>query len=696
MLGLLVETIFVIFGSWLLAKKYFKIQSFCESISVCFLLILAQIILVELFWGIIGRLYFINVLVTHFLIFLAVYFIYFRKEPFTYCKPELAPFVNSNLLLLAASVFFSFFTIKSFLNLINPPLDADALQYHLYFPAAWIKSASLDTPFFIFGSGPIANPGSLATSAHSYYPVNAELFFTWLMLPLKNAFLADLGQAPFYIVGIIAAYSILRKYSVNKALSLLSGFILMLIPNIFKQLRVASMNDVICAVLLLLVFEMLLLLKFNFTLKNAILFGISVGLFVGTKFINLVWLAAFSPFIFYIIYKAIKLRKPGLGKILGLLGIIFFMAALFGGYIFIKNYIFTGNPIFPGDIKFFGINIFKGLIDNSRYMLENTFDSSFNLMRILFKEGLGAQFLLIIFPGTFIPLFLCMYLRNKFKDFFTGEYLLLFLTPLLMFIFYYLFIKVYVVRLMFPYLALGFLISVIFINKLPSGDKYLIGIFFISIFASLAELAHRYELIGSILLSLAVFSGAALYRQRIVVLYRSKLFAKIVLSGLFLIFLLLVYLNFDYNKEEFNRYPLSFSKKEAWQRDIGKGWKALNDLTGNGARIAYTGRQAAYPLFGTGLKNYVKYVSVNEKEITPYNKPDGLYRQIKDYPAWKNNLKKEKIEYLFVALPCFFNRESEDEKKFTIEDEWAVNHPSDFKLLFSNSLVRIYQVRILD
>jgi hypothetical protein len=164
------------------------------------------------------------------------------------------------------------------------------------------------------------------------------------------------------------------------------------------------------------------------------------------------------------------------------------------------------------------------------------------------------------------------------------------------------------------------------------------------------------------------------------------------LFGLVLFSLLLTYFNNKYDREEFNRYTSYFSKKEAGQKDIGKGWKALNDLTENGARVAYTGRMEVYPLFGTKLKNVVRYVSTNEKEADPYNQWDGLYRKTKGFPAWLNNLRKEKIEYLFVAKPFPINRESEDLSQFTIEDEWAKAHPEYFQLLFSNSLARIYKV----
>jgi hypothetical protein len=691
---LIIEVLIVTASVWLLAKKYFSTRSFSELILTGFILFFAQIVLVELFLGIIGKLYFGYVFSFHLLILILVILsVHNRKTPsLAFVKPDIEPFVKSNLLLFAFSVFAAFFLVKSYVNLINPPVCPDSLQFHLAFPAFWIKNGNFNSPFVIFGAMPILNPSSLETSLVSYYPINAQLFFTWFMLPLKNAFLADLGEAPFYIIGIIAAYSILRKYEVSRAMALLCGFLWALIPNIFKQLRNGSQIDVICAVLLLLVVYALLLCRRSFNFKNALLFGISVGLLAGTKVINLVWIAALIPLICYMLYKGARERKLSLVKISGLLGVIALMVILFSGYVYIKNYIFTGDPVFPVDLRIFGKTIFEGLLDSSAQRTLIARDDRLELMNILFKEGLGVQFLALILPFTFLPLIFYRYLKAKFSP--LAEYWVLFATPLFMLIFYKAFINLHLMRYFFPYFSLGLLTTIIFVTRLKWGNKYLALIAFISIFASSLELAKGYELVVSLLFSLALFAALIIYKKKISVFYGSKIFDKFVLVALLLGSLVFIYLNHKYDNEEFNRYPFTFSKKEAWQRDIGKGWKALNELTNDGARVAYTGREEFYPFFGTRLKNYVKYVSINEKEATPYNKPDGLSRRTWDFSAWRENLKKEKIEYLFVALPFFNNREFEDPNKFPIEDEWSSSHPEDFQLLFSNTLCHIFKVLI--
>ncbi|MFA6129527.1 MAG: hypothetical protein WC731_00890 [Candidatus Omnitrophota bacterium] len=691
MINFIIEAVIVTASSWLLTRKYFGIRLLSDAILVSFILLFAQIVLVELLLGVAGQLYFLNVLLAHAAILLIIYLIYFRKEAPPLEKLNVEPFINSNLLLLAASIFFSFFLVKLFSNLINPPLSPDSLQVHLAFPATWITNGNLDNPINIFGSLPILKPGTLETCSSSYYPINAQLFFTWLMLPLRNAFLADAGEAPFYIIGIVAVYAILRKYDVNRVMALLSGFLWVLIPSIFKQLRTGSLIDVICAVLFLLVFNALLLLKLDFSLKNAALFGIATGLFVGTKIINLAWLLALVPLACYILYRKVKESKFELSKVLSILAVIVSMIILFGCFVYLKNYFILGNPLFPVELRIFGKTIFKGLLDNAAYKSQVA-GWKLDFMKMIFKEGLGLQFIALILPCTFIPVIFYKYLKAKVLS--LGGYLLLFATPFFMLILYSFFINIYTSRYFFPYLSFGLLTAVIFITKLPRGDKYLAAISFISILSAAFELANRYELVSSILLSLAVFILLFLYKKQVSIFYRSKNFSRIMLAVLLAGFLFLTYLNNRYDKEEFSRYPLSFPKREAWQSDIGRGWKALNELTKGGSRIAYTGRMEFYPLFGSGLKNTVKYVSINAKEVTAYNKPDGLFRKTRDFTAWRENLKKGRIEYLFIALPFFDNRESEDPKKFPIEDEWAGAHPDDFELIFSNSLSRIYKVLI--
>jgi hypothetical protein len=689
---LAIEILLVSLSSYLFTARLFRIRVLSEFVLTWFILFFAQIIAVELSLGVLGKLYLTNILLAHFLVFLIAVMFFRPKQTVDIIKPDISLLFNSRLLLLAFSIFIGFAFVKTFINLINPPISPDSLQYHLAFPAAWIRGGNLDNPSCIFASIPMVSSQSIEASSTSYYPINAQLFFAWLMLPLRNAFLADIGELPFYIIGIMTVFAILKKYGIKNEMAILSGFLWVLIPNIFKQLRTASQIDVICATLFLLMIYTILLLKERFYLKYAVLFGISAGIFLGTKVINIIWFIAAFPFFCYVFYRSCKVFKPGVNKVILMLGSIAFMVFLFGGFAYLRNFVFTGNPLFPVDLKIFGRNVFKGLMDNAAYKAIIASGDKLDLGRILFKEGLGVQFLGLILPAIFAPVIFYRQVRKKINS--SGEYLLLFTIPLAMIILYGFFINVYVVRYLFPFLSMGLITAVIFVSLIPLGEKYFYLISFISILASAAELAHRGELITSFALSIILFAIMLLFKKKLIFFYSSRFFNKALMLFLILGVLFLGYFNAKYNKEEFERYPSVLSKKEKWQIDITRGWQKLNELTKDGAKVAYTGRQEFYTFFGSGLKNDVKYISVNEKEVTPYNKFDGLFRKVKEFSAWRENLKKEGIGYLFVARPFFNNRESPDPARFPVEDEWASAHPEDFQLLYSNSMSRIYKILI--
>jgi len=684
MIILILETIIILFSSFFVTSLLIPKKNSVDFTIYWFMNFFAQIVIVNLVLGLMSRLYLGNVIALHLIICLIFLSFSLRNSNNQVPKFDFSFILNNKIIIFAISIFFGFFLVKSWINLINPPVCADSLQYHLTFPATWLKNGNLNNPIVIFGS----LPASIELSPLSYYPVNAESFFFWLMLPLRNAFLADVGEVPFYFIGILAIYSILRKFSIKKETALLTGLLWVLIPNLFKQIRTASQIDVICAALFLLVFNSLLVLKEEWSFKNSVIFGISLGLFIGTKALDVFWFVSLIPLFLLFLYrnfKKVNFTNMSLSLILML---SFFL--LFGGYSYTRAFVLTNNPFYPIIINFFGKPVFPGLIDKSSYSQLVVPWNEFHLRNMFFGEGLGAQFLLFIFPGSIIPLLFFKKFADKIKD--KIFYFLVFFVPFFMLLMYLFYIKAYWIRYTFPYLAIGMVAAVVFLEKFNWGKKYITIIGFLAILSSAAELAHRTELIVSFLLSFILFFLFLLLRK-IKVSGLKRIFSlRSLIVFIIISAVLLYFLNDKYNREEFMRYPISFKGKEAGDKDISLAWIWLNDNTGNGKRIAYTGRSEVYPLFGTRLKNEIFYVSLNDKPSLPHYYPDGFYRREKSLSSWKINLAKQNIDYLFIALPRPINNESLDKKEFPIEDAWAVSNPKDFRLAFSNSKVRIYKV----
>ena len=686
MLILIFTNICIGLTAFLIVKNLYAESKIPDKVLIWFLFFLAQIIIVGLILGVLNRFYLLNAAICHLLILSGAFLLAKKRNIFHFYKVDIAFIFNNKLLLFACSVFIAFFCVKTFLNLITPPICADSLQYHLAFPATWIRNGNINNPFCMFGA--VKGVLDLELSSITYYPINAQLFFAWLMLPLRNAFLADIGQAPFYIIGILSIYSILRKYSVDKNTAFFSGLLWVLIPNLFKQIKYGSQIDVICAVLFLIVFNNLLLLKDRLNFKNVLIFGISLGIFIGTKLLNIIWAAALIP-----IFSYYLMQKYNTASRLGILPVVLTISStilLFGSYVYLKNFVHTGNPFFPVQIKILGRLIFPGVIDNHSYSTAILGKYAHGVFDVLFREGLGVQFITFVLPGTIMPLVLYLRFKERFKP--AWEYILFFCIPLLMLSLYYLFIHAQWTRYIFPYLGMGLIVFVVFLDRLNLGEKYITIFGFIAVVSSAFELAHRNELIISVFISLILFILFLVGKNKILNFYKyafnfRALFIILIFTGS-----VLTFLNIRYNKEEFTRYPYIFNKKESWQRDIGYAWAWLDKNAAGGKRVAYVGRTEIYPLFGSGLKNDVIYVPVNKKSVLPYDFTDGLYRKEKNFQDWLDNIKFLKIDFLYIALPQVDNRESDDPNEFPIEDRWAAAHPQLFRQVFKNSLVHIYQV----
>jgi hypothetical protein len=653
--------------------KILRLRNSVDYIISFFLFYIAQIILFELVLGILGVLK-ISTLIISLVILLIFNYLFSRKVKFSLEGEEASFIFESRILLLGICVFLGFFIIQFWNVLINPPLRADSLAYHLTNAVNWLKNGNLNTPFIPSG----AVPFTAITVTTNYYPFNGELLFLWSILPLKNALFATVTQAPFYFISILAMYSILRKLQASKGISLIMAIAWILIPNIFKHLKEGAYIDIMCVAMFLMTLNYLLMLKDNLNVKNSLLLGITSGIFLGLKTLNIYWLAALFPLFVYIIcINKNNLNKITIFKFLGLIVVSFLV---FSAYPFIRNFIMMRNFFFPVRIEFFGKIIMPGFVNSKEYANLCYPASDFSPMKLLFSEGLGFQLFAFVLPGTFIPLFISLIKKNKRNVF----NLLIYLVPLLIFIFIFFFIKAYWTRYMYPFLAAGFIALVLFLNKSEKGKKYIYIAALVSIISSMPELSRKLPLVFSLILSFLIYLFVLyLKKTKLLHLIRKLYLPKWIIAGviLTLLFFLLTLLNNKYEREQYARYCKFYREK-----DVAMAWQWLNDFTGQGKRIAYVGRPETYPLFGSQLKNDAFYVSINDKPVSlvDFGK-DGQYRKEKSYSAWLKNLKNKNVDLIFIYQDHY-------EPVFPIEDEWAIENPESFKGVYTNQKVRIYSL----
>lgn len=670
----------VLASSFLITCRIFDLKGMADFLIAWFLFYFSQIVLTELVLGVLSVLNLYNVILFNSAILLiALVLTRKRKSSFNFLNSIKSSqiFSENRALFLLGCIIFVFATVKICVNLINPPFGWDDLNYHFTFPVEWIKHANLDNPIVVSDD-----------PSPSYYPINGSLFFLWLILPLRNVFLADLGQVPFFLISFLAVYAISRKISLNKEASLFAASLFLIIPNFFKQLQIAYV-DVMVAGLFLASLNFLFLLNKEYLFKRVMLFSIALGLLIGTKTVAL-------PYSILLIIPFAWLSLKNINKA-GLLIVSILIIFIFGGYSYVKNLIDTGNPLYPLDLKMMGRVIFNGVMTPQVYSAHFRVED-YALTKILFHEGMGAQTLIFLIPGIFLSLPLTLFKKKGGNPFFIYFLLL----PFLLYLEYRYVIPLANTRYLYPLLGIG-LISGFYLVSILKIPNMLISILVVaSALASMAELAKRQELAVSIILTALLFFLWPKLTKITKLLLQSRTSISILLI---LATLSLVLLNADYNRNESQRY-FKMVKYSGFWPDAARAWDWLNKNT-TGNNIAYIGRPVPFPLYGRNFKNNVYYASVNEIELPKLHyfkesryewQEDFLslhknleetlnYRGKANYSSWLKNILNKKTYYLFV-----YSLHQTKDVIFPLEDNWAKANKKIFEPVFGNETIHIYKI----
>jgi hypothetical protein len=583
----------------------------------------------------------------------------------------------NRLSIFLASIILGFSLVKLSFNLINPPFGWDSLNYHFTFAVEWLKNKSLDTPIVVSD-----NP------CPSYYPLNGSLIYLWFIFPFKNVFLADLGQAPFFVLVFASIYNICRKFNVSREYSFFAAALMTVTPNYFKQLSIAYVDVMVCAWFLVsLNFLLNLLKKINF--KDVVLFSLSFGMLIGTKTLGLLYSFILFVFFIFLIFR----KKLNLSSVYLFIAFLLLVIAT-GGSGYIRNFIQTGNPLYPLTFKLFGKVVFNGVMDKINFTILFR-PQDYSLSKVLFHEGMGAGIILFIIPGFILFIFSLI----KRKKIFLNDILLI-CSFIILYLVYRYISSLPNVRYLYPMLGTGYIISFCALSNLNFPQKILRCLVVLCFFASLPEMARRLELVASLTLSLLLLAVLFIGHK-----YIKRHAINLALIVIFVLIFVLEIANSNYNKYEFQRY-ITTAKYSGFWPDATKAWEWLNrNTTGN--NIAYFGRPVPFPLYGTNFKNNVFYVSVNKTEPAKLHnfansyyhwgydflslhkslETEGNYRSGADYSIWLNNLLKRDTDYLFL-----YSLHQTKETEFPLEEKWAREHPYRFKPEFRNQTIHIYKI----
>lgn len=572
----------------------------------------------------------------------------------------------------------AFFVWEISRGLLTQPQAWDSMTYHLYFAATWVQQGG----FSLFSV-----PGGM--DGYSHFPINGEIMAAWYILPFHSDLVVNLCNFPAWLYGLFAVYAVSRECDLDENFSILAALLVLLSPMLVVLLLTSYVDifvfsSLVAATLFFIRYEKTLELKY------AVLTALSCGLAIGTKLSAFYYVLILFLLILSKSYLGIKEKKFSAVSFMKAISLAFFLAILVGGYKYLSNFFETGNPFYPFAFGGFEASAYKQkVIDEiikklDRAGIEAGFFSGFlsafelNQKEILHVGSRKFFAFLLISLGAF------SFLKNK-------KFLYFALLLLAYFPVYLIFSgtspDIITTRMIWPHLtarlvasslALTAVISLILLSKLKQKNAVITTL-------SVLVLVDLFELIKphSHMLHSAIVTFCFALLLMLIFFKKEKLIY---------IFSLIILFSFMFKQVDILRTKTQPQTSEyhgsTVNKTLRKGWSWISQQPG-GFTIAFaTGwwqyghNWFMYPLMGRRLENRVVYASINREEDVPTSEDSGLLREKASKKIWLNNLKKKKVDYLYLQNPK------------TYEHVWA--EEENFELVFKSKSIQIYRIHFKD
>lgn len=616
---------------------------------------------------------------------------------------------------LFAAIFTPFLILaftRFFNALFQVPIEYDNLAYHLPFMVDWLQHGDLWKVYYSAFAGPLG-----------YYPSNFELLDLWIALPFHSDLMINLINIPIFVLLPLVLYKVARNFGITSQASLLVVILFLMMPVTMRQLGVPLVDIYFCLTFL---WGLFYLQEYRKTghLNEVFLAGLALGLFAGTKYLGIVYIVPLVIIFMIFLFLSSKKRFKSLWW-----GMLLFLSAMFltGSFWYLRNWIDTGNPLFPTDVAIAGHTIFQGYLgitDNlvqtslvSNIPLEYSFDyfadrffvmvggqsflflSCFVLLLIIIvikgilafigkdqikRKREGLRFIAYILVVGAIVTYLLGYWFSpySFKDLIPNvRYAFMFLLLACIMVG----IVVSEIRFLRPFLYLaGFcvvLYNFIYLILFPpasilTNEKLLLD------FIQLRDYLPYVIVFALLLAGLGAFFTFLRFALR-----DKKLLIVCILLGLNTGALsYILFFNTGQIREQLrsNLYYSWYDQNQEWLNLLD----AADWLNANApdAKIAYTGFNFHYPLFGRKLQREVNYINVNpcaECTYKDFKTSTTSIRSDASYPAWESNLRKTGKEYLVIKKSHLTD---------SLEGAWIEGQPQTFKEVFKENDVVIYKL----
>jgi hypothetical protein len=597
------------------------------------------------------------------------------------------------------------------MGISNSPLTAyDAVSYHLFFPARWLQAHRL----FIV-------PTPFSDEAQAYQPGNGELWFLWLMLPFHSDLLARIGQVPFYLAGAAATYLIALRAGASRQDAAYAPTLFLIAPPIVEQ-AVGANVDLIAASMFVCAIWLGIVAADTNRRRDWALWGCATGLFVGTKYLAVVY----AP----VLVLVALLPKPRLRLLWGVPGVV-----ALGAPWYIRNWIVAGSPLYPTSLTLAGVPLGRGAYTHEAMLQSFMHTTSLRLLAVSLVHALGTNFFLVVAPLALAAVAGAIARRRWWPS-----------AAVVIAIAWVIALCWVAVgdntdaRFLLPAVALSPALVPLAFGSSPRWNAVLhawliagvvwvlVGVdrqlalslpWFMADWLPLRGVIDpRFVLSFFVLAAIGagVYAAASRVRVAAAAAVLLTLASSAVLAtgarrwcpgGLC-----------EFVQIDDPHIRQSYRYATHWLLEHARH-----------ANVAYAGNNLPYPLSGSDLTNTVHYVNIDSHLSWRFDQyarayargeiaasapslaqPSGVLmparsqdavrprfeRRAGDPEEWKMNLRRERIGYLFVSRLDSYEVDYQwhDARGFPIEDEWARKSPDAFTLAYANDDVRVYEVSL--
>jgi hypothetical protein len=559
----------------------------------------------------------------------------------------------TKLAVVLSSLLLAVFGVRLWSGVHKTTFLYDTLSYHLHMPATWMHDRRITIVPAVFGD-----------PSPAYAPVNLELWFQFLMAPLRSDYLAGAGQLPFAALAACAIATVIRDARGSRPAAAAGALAFLFVPEVWTQMSTA-MSDLGMAACLLAALPFALRPWTAGVARRADLLAAAaaIGLAIGTKYA-----AASLALLFATLTAGAWVRR----RPLDLRGAALALAAVLatGGFWYVRNAAVTGNPFYPVAVPGLHLPALYGAAQMRAWDYHVPVGDLAALGGMLLGAGIGFCFA--------AALALVRQWRRPEAALMVG----------LLAIFWFL-VPYQESRFLFVVFGVAaMLIGLAARGSVPVGA---------ALAAALAcafiegRSAQRLMLLAAPLMTAAVLA------------HKPGLLARIDRRGL---------MRAAAASAVAAMVALAIGARDYARRDPGY---AVDDETAadwawfranvHDARVAYTGTNVAFPLAGQRLSNDVRYVNVAgaSGDVLHHFGPPGdgtaepaPYRRNARADVWLSNLRAARTQVLYVAAlyPGVRRNVSADDDGFPVERAWADARPDTFSLLHASPTARVYSVNL--